>query len=276
MNTKTVTGQMSNSRKLTEAAIMVAIATVLSILKLVSLPYGGSVTIASMLPIVIIGYRHGIKWGLLSGLVFGVIQQLLGINTLSYATSWKAAIAIILLDYIIAFMVAGLGGIFKEKAKQPTALLLGSILICVLRYICHVISGATVWAGLSIPDKAALAYSCSYNATYMIPETIVTALLAYYVGSVLDFRSETLRYYAVKSEEKLPVTKIIAGVVIAGALIFDTVSVFSKLQNAESGEFDITGLGTVNWLPIVIVSICAAVIAALLFTVLGSKKTQRT
>lgn len=276
MNTKTVTGQMSNSRKLTEAAIMVAIATVLSILKLVSLPYGGSVTIASMLPIVIIGYRHGIRWGLLSGLVFGVIQQLLGINTLSYATSWKAAIAIILLDYIIAFMVAGLGGIFKEKAKQPTALLLGSILICVLRYICHVISGATVWAGLSIPDKAALAYSCSYNATYMIPETIVTALLAYYVGSVLDFRSETLRYYAVKSEEKLPVTKIIAGVVIAGALIFDTVSVFSKLQNAESGEFDITGLGTVNWLPIVIVSICAAVIAALLFTVLGSKKTQRT
>lgn len=276
MSTKTVTGQMSNSRKLTEAAIMVAIATVLSILKLVSLPYGGSVTIASMLPIVIIGYRHGIRWGLLSGLVFGVIQQLLGINTLSYATSWKAAIAIILLDYIIAFMVAGLGGIFKEKAKQPTALLLGSILICVLRYICHVISGATVWAGLSIPDKAALAYSCSYNATYMIPETIVTVLLAYYVGSVLDFRSETLRYYAVKSEEKLPVTKIIAGVVIAGALIFDTVSVFSKLQNAESGEFDITGLGTVNWLPIVIVSICAAVIAALLFTVLGSKKTQRT
>ena len=56
---------------------MIAIATVLSIIKLVSLPYGGSVTIASMLPIIIISYRHGVKWGLLSGLAYGAIQQLL-------------------------------------------------------------------------------------------------------------------------------------------------------------------------------------------------------
>ena len=77
---------LSNSRKLTEAAIMLAIGTVLSLIKLIDLPYGGSVTIASMLPVVIIAYRHGIKWGLMTGFVYGVIQQLLGLNTLSYAT----------------------------------------------------------------------------------------------------------------------------------------------------------------------------------------------
>ena len=272
MSTKSVSIQASGSRKLTEAAIMLAIATVLSILKLVSLPYGGSVTVASMLPIIIISYRHGIKWGLLSGLAYGAIQQLLDVNTLSYATSWKAAVAIVLLDYIIAFMAAGLGGVFRNKARQPFALLWGSVLTSVVRYACHVISGATVWAGLSIPTKAALAYSFSYNATYMIPEAIVTALIAYYIGSVLDFRSDSLRYYTAKNEKKLPVAKVIAGVVIAGALTFDTVSVFSKLQNGESGEFDITGLSNVNWTPVIIVSVCAVVAAILLFTVFSKKK----
>ncbi len=274
MSTKSVTPQTSNSRRLTEASIMIAIATILSILKLASLPYGGSVTIASMLPIVIISYRHGIKWGLLSGLAYGAIQQLLDLNTLSYATSWKAAVAIVLLDYIVAFMAAGLGGLFKNKAKQPFALLWGSLLTCIVRYICHVISGATVWAGLSIPSKAALAYSLSYNATYMVPETIVTVLIAYYIGSVLDFRSDSLRYYTARNEEKLPVTRIIAGVVIAGALTFDTVSVFSKLQNGESGKFDITGISDVNWLPVIIVSVCAVIAAVLLFTVLSRKKAD--
>ena len=265
--------KQSNSRKLTEAAIMLAIATVLSLIKLADLPYGGSVTIASMLPIVIISYRHGIRWGLLTGLVFGVIQQLLGINTLSYATSWQAGVAIILLDYIVAFMVAGLGGLFRKSMKQPTALLFGSLLICVLRFICHVITGATVWAGLSIPDSAALAYSLSYNATYMIPETIVTMLVAYYIGSVLDFGSDSLRYYSAKNEQKMPVIKWVAGIIIAGAIIFDTVMVFSRLQNEESGKFDITGLSNVNWMPVIIVSACALLVSALLF-VLATKSNK--
>ena len=264
---------MSNSRKLTEAAIMLAIATVLGLLKLVSLPYGGSVTIASMLPVIIIAYRHGVKWGLLTGLAFGVIQQLLGLNTLSYATSWQAVVAIIVLDYLVAFMVAGLGGIFRKAANQPIALLFGSLFICILRYTCHVITGATVWAGLSIPTTDAFLYSLSYNATYMIPETIVTMLIAYYIGSVLDFGGDTLRYYKAKSGEKMPVLKWLAGIIIAAALVFDTVMVFSKLQNGESGEFDITGLSNVSWLPVIIVTACAAIVSIVLFIAAQKKKS---
>ena len=69
---------ISNAKKIAEAADMLAVATVLSLIKILDLPYGGSVTIACMLPVVIIAYRHGVKLGLLTGLVFGIIQQLLG------------------------------------------------------------------------------------------------------------------------------------------------------------------------------------------------------
>ena len=265
----------STARKLTESAVLLAIATVLSFVKIADLPYGGSVTIASMLPIVLISYRYGIRWGLLSGLAYAALQQLFGLNTLSYATSAQAMIAIILLDYIIAFTVAGLGGVFRKKLSQPQALVLGGLLVCLLRFICHVISGATVWAGLSIPDEAALLYSLGYNATYMAPETIILMVVAYYLGSVLDFGSENLRPYRAANSQnsKLPVTKWVGGIVIAAAACFDTVMIFSKLQNAETGEFDITGLASVSWIWVAVISACAAVAGAVLLTISARKNT---
>jgi thiamine transporter len=264
---------VSNARKLAEAAVMLAVATVLSLIKFIDLPYGGSVTVACMLPVVIISYRHGIKFGLLTGFVFGLIQQLLGLNTLSYVTTWQSIIAVIMLDYIIAFMLIGLGGMFKKLSSQANALLLGTIVVCVLRYICHVISGATVWAGLSIPTNAALIYSIGYNATYMIPEAIITAAVAYYVGSIIDFRNDTITNIKKSEKQKLPVLKWIGGLLLASALIVDVRSIFMHLQNEESGEFDFTGFANVNWSVILIVSVTAIVIAAILFIV-SSKKTE--
>ncbi|MBR3082809.1 MAG: energy-coupled thiamine transporter ThiT, partial [Clostridiales bacterium] len=169
---------ISKTRMLTEAAIMLALATVLSIVKILELPYGGSVTVACMLPIVIIAYRHGVKFGLLTAFVFGVIQQIFGLKTLSYVTTWQSVVAVIALDYIVAFTVIGLGGVFRKMPSQANGLMMGTVLVCALRFLCHVISGATVWAGLSIPTNAALIYSIGYNATYMVPETIVTASAA--------------------------------------------------------------------------------------------------
>ena len=72
-----------------------------------------------MLPIIIIAYRNNIKWGLLTGLAFGIIQQLLGLKTLSWVTTWQSILAVILLDYIVAFTVAGLGGVFRKTTSQP-------------------------------------------------------------------------------------------------------------------------------------------------------------
>ncbi len=263
---------LSPARRLVESAIMLAIGTVLSFLKLVDLPYGGSVTVASMLPVIIISYRHGIKWGLVTGAAYGIIQQLLGLNTLSWVTTWQSIVAVILLDYVIAFTCAGLGGMFRKAASQPAALALGGLLVGILRYLCHVISGATVWAGLSIPTNAALVYSFGYNATYMIPETIVTMIIGYYIGSVLDFTKENVSRYHAKKESGLPVLKWIAGLVISGALVAVTALVFPKLQNAESGAFDITGLHAVSWGTVGIISGAAVVLAAVLFVIAANAK----
>ena len=92
-------------RVLTESAIMIALSTVLSILKIAEMPYGGSVTVASALPIIIIAYRYGLKTGLFAGTVHAALQLVLGLSALSYATSWQSVVAIIMLDYIVAFAV---------------------------------------------------------------------------------------------------------------------------------------------------------------------------
>lgn len=262
-------------RALVESAIMIAIATVLSMIKIVDLPYGGSVTIASMFPIAVVSYRHGIKWGCAAGLVYGTLQQLLGLSTLSYFTSWQSIIAIILLDYVVAFAVAGLGGTFRKLAKnQATALAIGSLFICILRYLCHVLSGATVWAGVSIPSKAALVYSFVYNATYMLPEAIIMIIVAVYIGSVINFNAQ-VPVRMIKSENNTVSSIIIAlsGLPIAAALIVDVALVFSKLQNAETGEFAIEQIVDVNWMLVGIVSAVAAILTAVLLIIGKAKRS---
>lgn len=259
----------SKTKSLVECAIMIALATVLSMIKLAELPYGGSITIASMLPIAIIAYRRGMGWGLGSAFVYGIVQQLLGLNSLSNVTTWQSIVAVILLDYIVAFTVIGFAGIFRNKIEnQALGLTLGCVFVSILRYICHVISGATVWAGLSIPTQAALSYSFIYNATYMLPECIILAVTAVYIGSVIDFREEKLKR-VVKSDTKAysPAINVVAGLVAAGAVIYDAVEVFSHLQNAETGEFDITGLAAANWTAFIAVTVSAAVVTVLLLIV---------
>lgn len=253
MKTKT----KSTLTVLTECSIMIALATVLSIIKLFELPYGGSITVASMLPLVVISYRHGVKVGVGAALAASVLQLLLGLNNLSYFTTWYSIVAIILLDYIVAFTVFGLSGLFKGRTKNDSsAMLLGALMASVLRYVCHVISGATVWAGLSIPTSAALLYSLGYNATYMIPESAVLLLAVRYVGASLDV---TAPIPMPKKREKLntgaTVFSLLAGLSLLASLVWDTVLVFSKLQNADSGEFMITGLTDVNWLLVGIITL---------------------
>lgn len=228
------------TKKMVESALLVAFATVLSLFHIVEMPYGGSVTVASMLPVVLIAYRHGLLWGLGSGAAYAVLQQLLGLKNLSYFTTWQSILAVILLDYIVAFVAVGLGGVFRRVIKQQnTALACGSLLVCVIRYICHVIAGATVWAGLSIPTEAALAYSLGYNATYMIPETIVLVLAAYYVGSLLDFRREqpTRLITERQGAEGAGLLAVLTGLLAVVTVSVDASLIFSAMQDPESGAF---------------------------------------
>ncbi|MBQ6680331.1 MAG: energy-coupled thiamine transporter ThiT [Lachnospiraceae bacterium] len=253
-------------RILVESALMLAIGTVLSIFKLLSLPYGGSVTIASMLPVIIIAYRNGTGAGIVTGLAFSLIQQLLGLKNLGYVTGWVSVVAVIFLDYVLAFTVTGLGGIFRNKARsQAQALVLGALFTSILRYFFHVISGATVWAGISIPTTAALVYSIGYNATYMIPETIVLTLVAYYIGISLDLRKQRPSVMKRSEQEAFPWPKLVAGLLFVAALVFATVLVFAKLQDPETGDFMITGLNDVNWALVLSVSLPLMAAAGVLF-----------
>lgn len=270
----------TNSKKisvkmLTESAIMIALATVLSFIKLWDFPAGGSITIASMFPIAVIAYRYGAPWGIFTAVVYGIVQQLVSLSTLSYVTTWQSVIAVILLDYIVAFAVIGLAGIFRKKIARPsTALLMGSLLACVLRYMCHVISGATVWAGLSIPDEAAILYSLSYNATYMIPETIILLLVALYMGENIDFTKATIT--RIKQENLAKGTAWMlptAGLTALAALVYDIVAIFGKLQN-EDGVFDLSGIANVNWLVFAIVNIASAIIVITLVLIYKNKQKK--
>lgn len=121
---------------LCECAVMVALATVLSLIK-IEFPYGGSITICSMLPILIIGYRYKPLVGCLTGVVYGLIQMLFGMANFAYATSWQAALMILFFDYLIAFGVIGLGGVFRGIKNQAVGLALGALLASVLRFLCH-------------------------------------------------------------------------------------------------------------------------------------------
>ena len=266
------------TRALVESAIMVALATVLSILKLAEMPYGGSITPASMLPIIIVAYRHGTLTGLGAGLVHGVIQQLLGLNTLGYFTTWQSIVAIILLDYILAFGAAGLGGIFRGRIVKDTQnvarcqsaeLGTGALLVCLLRYVMHTVSGCTVWAGLSIPTEAALVYSLVYNATYMIPETIICFSVTVWLGSMIDFGSRLPRRISrTEADEAAKYPRVydflapIATFFALVAIVVDTVLIFPYLQDAESGEFTFAAMGDVSWVAVAVVTAICVLLAA--------------
>ena len=271
MNTKS----KNNLLTLTECAVMVALATVLSIVKLFEMPYGGSITLGSMLPIVIISYRHGAKTGLGASIVTSLIQMLLGLNNFSYFTTWMSIVALAVFDYILAFAVFGISGAFRGKIKnQSTAMVTGAALASVVRYICHVISGATIWAGLSIPTEAALIYSISYNATYMLPESIILVLSAAYIGAALDFtKTVPTRKRGGTSDSIAAYMYAGAGLAVLAALITDTVLIFSKLQGL-SGEFFIYGLESVNWLAVGIVTVSLLAVAAAL-VILAKQREKR-
>lgn len=179
--------------KIAESAVMLALATALSMVMLFHLPAGGSVTVFSMLPILIIAYRYGFLWGIGVGAVYGLIQMLLGMSALSYATNALAAVCIIAFDYIVAFGVLGVCGLFRKMKNQPLGFAIGVVLACVLRFLCHFATGITVWADYTDGIWPVVNYSLVYNGSYMLPEMLITLVVGVAVTSVLDLRSESIR-----------------------------------------------------------------------------------
>ncbi|BEP28368.1 energy-coupled thiamine transporter ThiT [Helicovermis profundi] len=157
----------NNTRMLVEAGIMIALAYVLSLVKVFQMPNGGSITAGSMIPILIFAIRWGTYPGVFTGLVYGIIQFILG-------PKWSFHPISILFDYVIAFGMLGLAGIFGAGFKKALA---GISLAVLLRLICHVISGVIVWGSYAPEGQSPLMYSIIYNASYLVPELILSLVI---------------------------------------------------------------------------------------------------
>ena len=175
---------------MTEGAMLVAAAQVLSLIRLYQFPQGGSVT-AAMFPILLYAVRWGLGRGLLAGFTFGALQL---IFDGAYAWGWQSMI----LDYLLAFTPLGLAGIFRGKAW---GLFPGTVLGCGGRFLIHYISGVTIYRintpteipGFGVFDSAEI-YSLVYNGCYMLPCAIIALVIAaalyvpmkrFYLGSDL-------------------------------------------------------------------------------------------
>jgi len=165
-----------NLRALIESALLIAIGFVLSYITLFRMPQGGSVTPLSMLPILLIGIRHGIKWGLAGGFVYACLQMLQQFWPPPTGTV-EAYIAVVMLDYILAYSVLGLSGIFKGR-KYGLAI---AALICLtLRFVCHFISGIIVW-GVFAEGMPVWLFSLVYNGSYMGVEIAITTAVSIFL-----------------------------------------------------------------------------------------------
>ena len=207
----------TKTKALTESAMLLALAVILELVAkmfIPELPFGGQITLASMLPVVLISYRHGLKWGFVSSAAYAAIEMMIGMKTISAAflpgyfgdgTMILNAILMCLLDYAVAFGVLGLGGIFRNRIKKPgVSLMCGSFVALGARYVAHILSGYILfsdyaagfftqdgfpaWGGQLVeslsPGVLGFVYSMVYNGMYMLPEMIITAAMALVIARI--------------------------------------------------------------------------------------------
>ena len=197
----------NKTKRLTESAMLLAVAIVLELLSkmfIPEMPFGGQVTLVSMLPVVLISYRHGVRWGLVSGAAYALIEMAIGAKTVAAAfqpgyfgdgVMLLNACIMCLLDYFVAFTALGLGGIFRNRIQnRGAALACGAAVALSARYLAHVLSGYILFAGWAewfftqdgfpmwgaelvaslSPEMLGLVYSLVYNGMYMLPEILLT------------------------------------------------------------------------------------------------------
>ncbi len=205
----------AKTKRLTESAMLIAVAIVLELVSkmfIPEMPFGGQVTLVSMLPVVLISYRHGVRWGLVAGLGYALIEMVIGAKTVAAAFQpgyfgdgalIGKALIMCALDYLAAFTALGLGGAFRDRIRHPgAALCCGSILALSMRYLCHIASGYILFAGWAewfftqegfpawglelvealSPGMLGFVYSLVYNGMYMVPEIILTAIVSVFLA----------------------------------------------------------------------------------------------
>ena len=177
----------TKTRALCECAILLALSVVLSFIQIYKLPWGGSVTLFSMLPLCLISFRHGIKWGLGTAFCYSWFQILQG-GVFGWGLTPIMLVGSLALDYVLAFTVIGLAGALRRYRFK--GMIAGVVLVSVLRFLSHFLSGVILWANLEqfvafgqTWSNRPVLYSLVYNGSYMLPELALTV-----IGAVVLFQ----------------------------------------------------------------------------------------
>ena len=158
------------AKTLTFSAACLALGFALSFVKIFHFPWGGSITLCSMLMIALIGYFFGPMVGLFSAFIYGILQFFQG-------GAYFLSPLQVCLDYFVAFAALGLSGFFKDKKN---GLLIGYIVGILVRGALHAIGGYIYWMDYmpeEFPASLAVIYPIVYNYAYIIGEGIITVIL---------------------------------------------------------------------------------------------------
>ena len=166
-----------STRMLANASLCIALAFILSYVKLYEMPQGGSVTLASMLPIFMFAYAYGVGPGLVLGAVYGMLDFALG--------GWFLSVPQFLMDYPVAFAMCGLAGLFHKSSNTRLGLSLGVVIGSLGRYVAAVAAGILFWSDLTEGLAPALIYSLGYNGTYMAAECVICVVISILMGERL-------------------------------------------------------------------------------------------
>lgn len=162
-------GTKISTKQLVFCGAAMALSFVASYIKVFSLPYGGSVTLFSMLFICLIGYWYGIKVGILTGLAYGILQFLQEPFVLSPFQ--------VCCDYVLAFAGLGLAGVFSN-AKNGLAK--GYLLGILVRGAFHALGGYLYWMDYmpdNFPKALTQVYPIVYNYSYILAEGVLTLIV---------------------------------------------------------------------------------------------------
>ncbi len=188
-----------NTRTLCECAILLAMSIALSLFSITPGVFGGSITPASMLPILFVGLRHGPRWGFGTAFVYSVFQLLTGLSYFSYINGLGPYVICLLFDFILAFTALGISSFAKPKRSENGEIsfnlfkVFGFMMVAMItRFVCHFISGITIWRSFDIYDNPWI-YSLVYNVLYMLPDMAIALAVAGVLLSTKKLRDFILK-----------------------------------------------------------------------------------
>ena len=166
------------------AGVALSLSFVLSFIKVTPVQYGGSITLASLAPLLIYAYYFGVVKALICGFIYGLLQFIQDPYILTPAT--------FALDYLLAFSSVCLMGLFSKRKLNASVIVLGTVISIFARFVMHFISGilyfnlGAIWVNL--PAESAVTYSLLYQTVYLIPDLIIclTAMLILYKTRVIE------------------------------------------------------------------------------------------